>query len=38
MTTRNDHLSTQFNVDDLIIDSESKNNLGESSHTIDLTN
>ena len=36
MTTRNDHLFTQFNVDDLIVDGEGRNNSGEPSHTIDL--
>ena len=36
MTTRNDNLFTQFNVDDLIVDGEGRNNSGEPSHTIDL--
>ena len=38
MTTRNDNLFTQFNVDDLIVDGEGRNNSGEPSHTIDLIN
>ena len=37
MATRNDRLFTQFNIDDLIVDSEDSNNSGEPSHTIDLT-
>ena len=36
MTTRNDNLFTQFNVDDPIVDGEGRNNSGEPSHTIDL--
>ena len=37
MATRNDRLFTQFNIDDLIVDSEDSNNSGEPSYTIDLT-
>ena len=36
MATRNDNFFTQFNVDDLIVDGEGRNNSGEPSHTIDL--
>ena len=36
MATRNDHLFTQLNVDDLIADGEGRNNSGEPSHTINL--
>ena len=38
LARRNDHLSTEFNVDDLIVNDESRNNSGEPSHTINLTN
>ena len=38
LARRNDHLSTEFNVDDLIVNGESRNNSGEPSHTINLTN
>ena len=36
MATRNDHLFTQLNVDDLIADGEGRNNSGEPSNTINL--
>ena len=36
MATRNDNLFTQFNVDDLIVDGEGRNNSSEPSHAIDL--
>ena len=38
LATRNDHLSTEFNVDDLVVNGESRNNSGEPSHTINLIN
>ncbi|XP_030930823.1 putative nuclease HARBI1 [Quercus lobata] len=37
MATRNDHLFTQFNVDNLTVEGEGRDNSGEPSHTIDLT-
>ncbi|KAF3959377.1 hypothetical protein CMV_015805 [Castanea mollissima] len=37
METRNDRLFTQFNIDNLTIEGEDRDNSGESSHTIDLT-
>ena len=37
MATRNDHLFTQFNIDNLTIEGEGGDNSGEPSHTIDLT-
>ena len=37
MATRNDCWFTQFNVDDLIVDGEGRNNSGKPSHSIDLT-
>ena len=37
MATRNDRLFTQFNIDNLTVKGEGINNLGEPSHTVDLT-
>ena len=37
MTTRNDCLFTQFNIDNLTIEGEGRNNSGEPLHTVDLT-
>ena len=37
MATRNDHLFTQFNIDNLTVEGEGGNNSGEPSHTVDLT-
>ena len=37
MATRNDCLFTQFNIDNLTVESEGGDNSGEPSHTIDLT-
>ena len=37
MVTRNDHLFTQFNIDNLTVEGEGRDNSGELSHTIDLT-
>ena len=37
MATRNDCLFTQFNIDNLTIEGEGRNNSGEPSHTVDLT-
>ena len=37
MVTRNDHLFTQFNIDNLIVEGEGRDNLGKLSHTVDLT-
>ena len=37
MATRNDRLFTQFNIDDLIVDSEGSNNSSEPSYIVDLT-
>ena len=37
MVTRNGRLFTQFNIDNLTVEGESMNNLGEPSHTVDLT-
>ena len=36
MATRNDRLFTQFNVDNLTIEGEGRDNSGEPSHTVDL--
>ena len=38
IATRNNCLFTQFNIDNLTVEGESKNNSGELSHTVDLTN
>ena len=38
MATRNDHLFTQFNIDNLTVEGEGRDNSGEPSHTVDLTN
>ena len=38
MVIRNDRLFTQFNIDNLTIEGEGRNNLGEPLHTVDLTN
>ena len=35
MATRNDHLFTQFNVDNLTVEGEGRDNSDEPSHTID---
>ncbi|XP_075654924.1 uncharacterized protein LOC142625105 [Castanea sativa] len=37
MATRNDRLFTQFNIDNLTVEGEGRDNSGEPSHTIDLT-
>ena len=37
MATRNDHLFTQFNIDNLTVEGESRDNSGELSHTVELT-
>ena len=37
MATRNDCLFTQFNINNLTIEGEGRNNSSEPSHTIDLT-
>ncbi|KAL0007179.1 hypothetical protein SO802_008681 [Lithocarpus litseifolius] len=37
MATRHDRLFTQFNIDNLTIEGEGRNNLGEPSHIVDLT-
>ena len=38
MATRNDCLFTQFSIDNLTIEGEGWDNLGEPSHTVNLTN
>ncbi|XP_030970007.1 uncharacterized protein LOC115990304 [Quercus lobata] len=38
MATRNDRLFTQFNVDNLTVEGEGRDNSGEPSHTVDLIN
>ena len=38
MATRNDCLFTQFSIDNLTIEGEGRDNLGEPSHTVNLTN
>ena len=38
MATRNDRLFTQFNIDNLTIEGEGRDNSGEPSHIVDLTN
>ena len=38
MVIRNDRLFTQFNIDNLTIEGEGRNNSGEPLHTVDLTN
>ena len=38
MATRNDRLFTQFSIDNLTIEGEGRDNLGEPSHTVNLTN
>ena len=37
MATRNDRLFTQFNVDNLTVEGKGRDNSGEPSHTVDLT-
>ena len=37
MATRNDHLFTQFNINNFTVEGESGDNSGEPSHTVDLT-
>ncbi|KAF3968431.1 hypothetical protein CMV_007678 [Castanea mollissima] len=37
IATRNDRLFTQFNIDNLTIEGEGRNNSGEPFHTVDLT-
>ena len=37
MATRNDRLFTQFNIHNLTVEGEGRNNSGEPLHTIDLT-
>ena len=37
MATRNDCLFTQFNIDNLIVEGDGRNNSGELLHTVDLT-
>ena len=37
MATRNDHLFTQFNINNLTVEGEGRNNSSEPSHTVDLT-
>ena len=37
MATRNDHLFSQFNIDDLIVDGEGRKNSSKPSNTVDLT-
>ena len=36
MATRNDFLFTQFNIDNLTVEGEGRDNSGEPSHAIDL--
>ena len=36
MATRNDHLFTQFNIDNLTVEGEGRNNSGEPLHSVDL--
>ncbi|KAL0006888.1 hypothetical protein SO802_008390 [Lithocarpus litseifolius] len=36
MATRNDRLFTQFNIDNLIVEGEGRDNSGEPSHTVNL--
>ena len=36
MATRNDRLFTQFNIENLTVKGEGRDNSGESSHTVDL--
>ena len=36
MATRNDCLFTQFNIDNLIVEGDGRNNSGEPSHTVDI--
>ena len=38
MATRNDRLFTQFNIDNLNVEDEGRNNLGEPLNTVNLTN
>ena len=38
MATRNNHLFTQFNIDNLTVEGEGRDNSGEPLHTVDLTN
>ena len=37
MTTRNDCLFTQFNIDNLTVEGEGRNNSSELQHIVDLT-
>ena len=37
MATRNNHLFTQFNIDNLTVEGEGRDNSGEPSYTVDLT-
>ena len=37
MATRNNHLFTQFNIDNLTVEGEGRDNSGEPLHTVDLT-
>ena len=37
MATRNDCLFTQFNIDNLTVEGEGRNNSGELQHIVDLT-
>ena len=37
MATRNDRLFTQFNINNLTVEGEGRNNSSEPSHTVDLT-
>ena len=37
MATRNDHLFIQFNIDNLTVEGEGRNNSGGPLHTVDLT-
>ena len=37
MATRNDHLFTQFNIDNFTVKGKGRDNSGEPLHTVDLT-
>ena len=37
MATRNDHLFTQFKIDNLTVEGEGRDNSDEPLHTVDLT-
>ena len=37
MATRNNHLFTQFNIDNLTVEGEGRDNSGKPSHIVDLT-